>query len=302
MAAQENPDHAETPEGGAEGSFISHLLELRNRLLYAVIAVIVAFFALLPFSDRIYTVVAKPLTSQLPNGATMIATEVASPFLTPIKLTLAVAIVIAIPFVLYQLWAFVAPGLYRHERRLVLPLLVSSTFLFYAGMAFAYFVVFPMVFRFFVHAVPSGVTMMTDIRAYLDFVFSMFFAFGIAFELPVAVVLLAWMGVLNPDSMAKKRPYIVLGVFVIAAFLTPPDVFSQTLLAVPMWLLFEIGLFFARRVIRAKNARAMAAAQAVAAADGPTKPLRAVKEAQSRSKRANKPRRSTGSSSRRPKS
>lgn len=292
MAAQEKPDRAEASEGGAEGTFISHLLELRNRLLYSVIAVLVTFFALIPFSDRIYTLVARPLTSQLPNGTTMIATEVASPFLTPIKLTLAVALVIAIPFILYQLWAFVAPGLYRHERRLVMPLLVSSTLLFYTGMAFAYFVVFPMVFRFFVHAVPTGVTMMTDIKAYLDFVFSMFFAFGVAFELPVAVVLLAWMGVLDPDSMAKKRPYVVLGVFVIAAFLTPPDVFSQTLLALPMWLLFEIGLFFARRIIRAKNARALAAAQIVAGADVSTKPLPAVASDKVRGTRTGKASRS----------
>jgi len=267
MAASKKPDPAESPDGGAEGSFISHLLELRNRLLYSVITVGVIFLGLVPFSNEVYTLVARPLTSVLPAGASMIATDVSSPFLTPIKLTLAVAIVIAIPFLLYQLWAFIAPGLYRHERRLILPLLVSSTGLFYSGMAFAYFVVFPMVFRFFVHTVPVGVTMMTDIKAYLDFVFSMFFAFGIAFELPVAVVLLAWMGVLNPDAIAKKRPYVVLGVFVIAAFLTPPDVFSQTLLAVPMWLLFEIGLFFARRVIRAKNARAMAAAQIAGGGD-----------------------------------
>ncbi len=265
MAVSEKPDPAEALGDGAEGSFISHLLELRNRLLYSVITIGVIFLSLVPFSNRVYTLVAEPLTSQLPKGASMIATEVSSPFLTPIKLTLAVAIVLAIPFLLYQLWAFVAPGLYRHERRLILPLLVSSTGLFYTGMAFAYFVVFPFVFKFFVHTVPAGVTMMTDIKAYLDFVFSMFFAFGVAFELPVAVVLLAWMGILNPDTLARKRPYIILAVFIVAAFLTPPDVFSQTLLAVPMWLLFEIGLFFARRVIRAKNARSMATARTAAA-------------------------------------
>ncbi len=258
MAAQKKPDPADSAEGGAEGSFISHLLELRNRLLYSVLFIGIIFLALVPFSSKVYSRVAQPLVSVLPKGATMIATDVTSPFLTPIKLTLAVAIVIAIPFVLYQLWAFIAPGLYRHERRLVLPLLVSSTALFYTGMAFAYFVIFPMVFRFFVHSLPAGVTMMTDIRSYLNFVFSMFFAFGIAFELPVAVVLLAWMGILDPDALAKKRPYVILAVFVIAAFLTPPDVFSQTFLAVPMLLLFEIGLFFARRIIRAKKARAAA--------------------------------------------
>ncbi|HSW51960.1 MAG TPA: twin-arginine translocase subunit TatC, partial [Sulfuricaulis sp.] len=181
-------------------------------------------------------------------------TEVASPFLTPIKLTLAVAIVVTIPFLLYQLWAFVAPGLYKHERRLVFPLLLSSTLLFYGGMAFAYFVVFPVAFGFFVHALPPGVTMMTDIRAYMDFVFSMFFAFGIAFEVPVAVVLLARMGVINPDTMAEKRPYIILFAFIVAAIITPPDVFSQFFLAVPMIILFEVGLFVARRMKRAADA------------------------------------------------
>jgi len=230
----------------ADGSLISHLLELRDRLLYSVVAIAVAFLGLLPFAGDVYTAVAKPLMSVLPNGATMIATEVASPFLTPIKLTLAVAIVITIPFLLYQLWAFVAPGLYRHERKLVMPLLLSSTFLFYAGMAFAYFVVFPMAFGFFVHALPPGVTMMTDIRSYMDFVFSMFFAFGIAFEVPIAVILLARMGVINPDTLAQKRPYIILWAFVVAAVITPPDVFSQFFLAVPMILLFEVGLFVSR--------------------------------------------------------
>ena len=240
--------------GAPEGSLISHLLELRDRLLYAVIAIGVVFGALLPFTSEVYALVAKPLIDVLPVGATMIATEVASPFLTPIKLTLAVAIVFTIPFLLYQLWAFVAPGLYRHERSLVLPLLVSSTLLFYGGMAFAYFVVFPMAFGFFVHALPPGVTMMTDIRAYLDFVFSMFFAFGISFEVPVAVVLLARMGVINPDTLAEKRPYMILAAFIVAAVLTPPDIFSQFFLAVPMILLYEIGVFVAKRMKRATDA------------------------------------------------
>jgi sec-independent protein translocase protein TatC len=247
MAEREEP-------GAPEGSLISHLLELRDRLLYAVIAIAVVFGALLPFTSDVYTLVAKPLMNVLPAGATMIATEVASPFLTPIKLTLAVAVVITIPVLLYQLWAFVAPGLYRHERRLVLPLLVSSTVLFYGGMAFAYFVVFPMAFGFFVHALPPGVTMMTDIRSYLDFVFSMFFAFGISFEVPVAVVLLARMGVINPETLAGKRPYVILWAFIVAAVLTPPDIFSQFFLAIPMIILFEIGLFVARRMKRAADA------------------------------------------------
>lgn len=240
--------------GGAEGTLITHLLELRDRLLYSVIAIGVIFGALLPFTSEVYTLVAKPLIGVLPVGAGMIATEVASPFLTPIKLTLAVAVVITIPFLLYQLWAFVAPGLYRHEQQLVMPLLVSSTLLFYGGMAFAYFVVFPMAFGFFVHALPPGVTMMTDIRSYLDFVFSMFFAFGISFEVPVAVVLLARMGVVDPYALSQKRPYVILWAFIVAAVITPPDIFSQFFLAVPMILLFEVGLFFARRIKRAAKA------------------------------------------------
>ena len=202
---------------------------------------------MVPFANKVYGLLAKPLLGVLPQGASMIATEVASPFLTPIRLTFAVAVVIAIPYVLYQIWAFVAPGLYRHERRVAVPLLFSSIFLFYTGMAFAYFVVFPVAFGFFAHSAPEGVVMMTDIKAYLDFVFSMFFAFGIAFEIPVAVVILSYMGIVNPESLAKKRSYVIVGAFVVAAVLTPPDVFSQVLLALPTILLFEIGLFFARR-------------------------------------------------------
>ncbi len=249
MAEPEDPQ-------SAEGSLISHLLELRDRLLYSVIAIAVVFAALMVFvgSGEVYSLVARPLMQVLPPGANMVATEVASPFLTPIKLTLAVALVLTIPFLLYQLWAFIAPGLYKHERRLVLPLLISSTVLFYSGMAFAYFVVFPMAFGFFVHALPPGVSMMTDIRQYLDFVFSMFFAFGIAFEVPVAVVLLARMGVINPDTLAQKRPYMILLAFIVAAVLTPPDVFSQFALAVPLIVLYEVGVFFARRMKRAAEA------------------------------------------------
>lgn len=242
MAKQEKPENA------ADGSFISHLVELRNRLFYALIAVGALFLALLPFSNLVYELLADPLVAVLPSGTTMIATEVASPFLTPLKLTLMAAIVLAVPYLLYQLWAFVAPGLYRHERRLVFPLLFSSTLLFYVGMAFAYFIVFPVVFNFFVASAPKGVTVMTDIRAYLDFVFTLFFAFGIAFEIPIAVVLLAKMGVVDPDSLRKKRPYVVLGLFVIAALLTPPDILSQSFLALPMWILFEVGLIAARYV------------------------------------------------------
>ena len=234
------------PESAAEGTFISHLVELRNRLFYALIAVGALFLALLPFSNLVYELLADPLVAVLPTGTTMIATEVASPFLTPLKLTFMAAIVLAVPYLLFQLWAFVAPGLYRHERRLAFPLLFSSTLLFYVGMAFAYFVVFPVVFNFFVISAPKGVTVMTDIRSYLDFVFTLFFAFGIAFEIPIAVVLLAKMGVVDPESLRKKRPYVVLGVFLVAALLTPPDILSQSFLALPMWFLFEVGLIVAR--------------------------------------------------------
>ncbi len=251
---------ATAAEESPTSNFISHLLELRNRLTYAVITVLLVFLGLAYFSNDIYTLVASPLTAVMPKGtgAGMIATDVSSPFLTPIKLTFGVSIVISMPVILYQLWAFVAPGLYRHERRMIIPLLVSSTLLFYGGMAFAYFVVFPMVFGFFVGTVPEGVTMMTDIKSYLDFVYSMIFAFGLAFELPIALILLAWMGVVDPHKLAKKRPYVVLWVFIVAAFLTPPDVFSQTFLAIPMLILFEIGLFVAKRVA---DARAHGAAQ-----------------------------------------
>lgn len=249
MAEPDKPGEA----GGNEGSFLSHLLELRNRLLYAMVAIGVAFLVLVPFSNEVYALLAKPLLDVLPKGASMIATEVASPFLTPIRLTLAVALVVAIPFVLYQLWAFIAPGLYRHEKRIALPLLFSSIVLFYGGMAFAYFVVFPVAFGFFAHSAPEGVVMMTDIKSYLDFVFSMFFAFGVAFEIPVAVVILSHMGVVDPEALATKRSYVILGAFVVAAVLTPPDVFSQVLLAVPMIVLFEVGLFFARRLKRARS-------------------------------------------------
>jgi len=245
---------AEPDENAAEGGFLSHLIELRNRLVYALSAVAVVFLAMVPFANEVYAIIAKPLMAVMPAGMSMIATEVASPFLTPLKFTLAAAVTLTIPFVLYQVWAFVAPGLYKHEKRMTIPLLVSSVVLFYAGMAFAYFVVFPTVFGFFVGILPPGVQMMTDIKAYLDFVFSMFFAFGIAFEVPVAVVILSWMGIVNPDSLAEKRPYVIVGAFVVAAVLTPPDVLSQFLLAVPMLLLFEIGLFIARRLHRQRTA------------------------------------------------
>jgi len=221
--------------------------------VYALLAVGLVFLVLVPFANQVYAVIARPLMGVMPAGMNMIATEVASPFLTPLKFTLAAAVTLTVPYILYQIWAFVAPGLYRHEKRLAVPLLVSSVVLFYCGMAFAYFLVFPAVFKLMVDVLPPGVQMMTDIKAYLDFVFSMFFAFGIAFEVPVAVVILSMTGMVNPEKLAEKRSYVFLGCFVIAAVLTPPDVTSQILLALPMYLLFEIGLFVARRLFRTRQ-------------------------------------------------
>lgn len=232
----------------AEGTFISHLLELRNRLLYALWGVAIVFAVAVFFADRLYQILAQPLIAVLPEGASMIATDPISPFLTPIKLSIAVSIVVAIPWILYQVWAFIAPGLYKNERRMVVPLIVSSTFLFYLGMAFAYFIVFPTAFKFLTGTAPVGVTVMTDMKAYMDFVYSLFFAFGVAFEIPVAVVLLVRLGVIKAQTLAAKRSYVVLWCFIVAAFLTPPDAISQIMLAVPMWMLFEVGLFFAHRI------------------------------------------------------
>lgn len=241
------------PKSGAETTFLSHVVELRNRLFYALLGVGAVCIVLLPFANDVYAFIANPLLQKMPAGTSMIATDISSPFMTPIKLVFIVSLVLAAPWVLYQLWAFIAPGLYRHERKLVFPLLLSSTVLFYSGMAFAYFIVFPTVFEFFISTAPSGVSVMTDIKSYLDFVFGMFIAFGIAFEVPVAVVLLARVGVLNPNKLAQQRPYVLLVIFVAAALLTPPDIFSQTFLAVPMYLLFEAGLLIARRVYRERQ-------------------------------------------------
>ncbi|WP_312984503.1 Sec-independent protein translocase subunit TatC [Atlantibacter sp.] len=225
---------------------ISHLIELRKRLLNCVIAILAIFLALVYFANDIYQLVSAPLISQMPQGATMIATDVASPFFTPIKLTMMVSVILSAPVILYQVWAFIAPALYKHERRLVVPLLVSSTLLFYIGMAFAYFVVFPLAFGFLTHTAPVGVVVSTDIASYLSFVMALFLAFGVSFEVPVAIVLLCWLGVTTPDDLRKKRPYVLVGAFVVGMLLTPPDVFSQTLLAIPMYFLFEVGVFFAR--------------------------------------------------------
>ncbi|MEE9355549.1 MAG: twin-arginine translocase subunit TatC [Methylococcaceae bacterium] len=234
-------------EVGAEQPFVSHLVELRDRLLRIVIAVIVLFLCLTPFSKKLFSTLAGPLTAHMPAGSSMVAIDVASPFFTPFKLTLVVAIFIAMPFILYQLWAFVAPGLYAHERRRVMPLVVSSTLLFYVGALFAYFVVFPLVFGFLTSAAPEGVSVMTDISRYLDFVLTLFFAFGFAFEVPIAVIVLVWTGAVTPQGLREKRAYVVVGAFVIGMLLTPPDIISQTLLALPMWFLFEVGIIMAAR-------------------------------------------------------
>lgn len=225
---------------------ISHLIELRKRLLNSIISVLVIFIVLVFFANDIYQLVSAPLIKQLPAGASMIATDVASPFFTPIKLTMMVSVIVAAPVILYQVWAFIAPALYKHERRLMMPLLVSSSLLFYLGMAFAYFVVFPLAFGFFAKTAPAGVLIATDINNYLNFVMALFMAFGVAFEVPVAIVLLCWSGVTTPEDLRKKRPYVLVGAFVVGMLLTPPDVFSQTLLAIPMYLLFEVGVFCAR--------------------------------------------------------
>ncbi|GEA10205.1 twin-arginine translocase subunit TatC [Alteromonas sp. KUL49] len=223
-------------------TLISHLVELRSRVLKALLSVFVVFACLAYFSQDLYQLLAMPLLEALPDNATMIATDVASPFFAPFKLTLVLSFFIAIPYVLYQVWGFVAPGLYRNEKKLVAPLLLSSTLLFYLGIAFAYFVVFPVVFAFFSSVAPEGVTMSTDISSYLNFVLKLFFAFGVSFEIPIAIVLLCWTGVTDAASLREKRPYVFVGAFVVGMLLTPPDVISQTLLAIPMWLLFEIGI------------------------------------------------------------
>lgn len=240
-----------SPQGvDSEQPFISHLVELRNRLLRVVIVVVVVFLALTPFANEIYTTLAGPLMRHMPETSTMIAIDVASPFLTPFKLTLVVAIFVCMPFILYQAWAFVAPGLYRHEKRMVLPLLIASSFLFYLGVVFAYFVVFPLVFGFLTAVAPEGVSVMTDISKYLDFVLTLFFAFGISFEVPIATIVLVWSGLVTPKALAEKRPYVIVGAFVFGMLLTPPDAISQTLLAVPVWMLFELGLLFSKIFVR----------------------------------------------------
>lgn len=236
----------------AEGTLLSHLVELRSRLLKVAAAVIFVFIGLLPFSKRIFEIVSAPLVDVLPGGR-MIATEVASPLLTPFKLTFFVALFIAMPVVLYQLWAFVAPGLYKNEKSFAFPLLASSIVLFYMGIAFAYFIVFPLIFGFMTAVAPEDVEVMTDISSYLSFITLIVLAFGLAFEVPIATVLMVWTGLTTPEKLTKARPYVFLGAFIVGMFLTPPDVISQTLLAVPVYLLFELGIIMSRLFARRKK-------------------------------------------------
>ena len=234
-----------TDEELAEGTLLSHLIELRQRLLRIALSVLVLFVGLLPWADDIFSAVSEPLREVLPGGQ-MIATQVASPLLTPFKLTFFVALFIAMPVVLYQIWAFVAPGLYKKEKRFAIPLLASSIMLFYLGIAFAYFVVFPLMFNFFTSIAPEGVEVQTDISQFLDFITTIFFAFGLAFEVPIATVLVVWTGLTTPKKLGGARPYVFLGAFVVGMFLTPPDMISQTLLAVPVYLLYELGILMSR--------------------------------------------------------
>ncbi|MDQ5909696.1 MAG: Sec-independent protein translocase protein TatC [Pseudomonadota bacterium] len=239
--------------------FISHLLELRTRLLRIVGGILLVFVAMSPFANPIYSALAGPLTRHMPANSSMIAIDVLSPFLTPLKFTLILAVFVTMPWVLYQVWAFVAPGLYQREKRMAIPVLLSSTILFYCGMAFAYFLIMPIFFGFITTTAPEGVAVMTDINRYLDFVMTIFFAFGVAFEVPVATVILALLGILSPEAMAAKRPYIIVGAFVIGMLLTPPDVISQTLLAIPIWMLFEVGIFISRLLLRRRATQSAAA-------------------------------------------
>ncbi len=245
----------EQRESLAEGSLISHLMELRDRLLRAVIAIFIMFIPCAFFSDELFTFVALPLIEKMPQGTSMIATSVVAPFMAPLKLALLAGLFLAMPYVLYQAWAFVAPGLYRHEKRFAVPLMLSSIVLFYAGVAFAYFVVFPLMFAFLTGAAPIGVQVMTDMSNYLDFVLLLFFAFGIAFEIPIATVLLASTGLVKIETMTKNRGYVILGIFIVAAFLTPPDAISQSFMAIPMYVLYEGGIIMARVLLKNRTAR-----------------------------------------------
>lgn len=229
---------------------MAHLLELRTRLLRVIIAVGVLFIAMTPFANRLYALLALPMISRMPQGTTMIATQVAAPFLVPFKFTLVLAVFLAMPYILNQAWRFIAPGLYRSERRRALPLLIASVVLFYGGALFAYFVLFPLAFGFLLAVAPEGVAVMTDINNYLSFVLTIFFAFGVAFQVPVVTIVLVWAGITTPQQLVAKRKYVIVGAFVVGMLLTPPDVISQTLLALPMWALFEVGVVLSRLYVR----------------------------------------------------
>lgn len=240
-----------------QDTFISHLIELRDRLIRAIAAVVLVFIALFPWANDLYTLLAQPLIAKLPQGSHMIATAVASTFFIPVKVAMMSAFLVALPWVLYQMWAFIAPGLYQHERKLALPLLVASVLLFFLGMAFAYFLVFPVVFGFLAGATPEGVNFAPDIGAYLDFVMTLFIAFGVTFEVPVVVILLVLTNMVSVAKLREVRPYVIVGAFIIGAIFTPPDVISQIMLAVPMWLLFELGIVMAGFLRKVKPAEPM---------------------------------------------
>ena len=258
MAAPDDLRPQEEDETSSEQGFMTHLIELRGRLLKAVAAVLVVLVALIPFANRLYTALAAPLVARLPQGAHLIATEVASPFITPLKLAFYTALFIAMPVIVYQLWAFVRPGLYRHEKRLAQPLLVASVLLFYCGCAFAYFLVLPAAFRFLTAVTPQGVEMMTDITHYLDFVMMVFFAFGLCFEIPVAVVILAAVGIVDLPKLRSARRYAIVGAFAVSAIVTPPDITSMVMLAIPMCLLYELGLVAVRVLVKPREVSASA--------------------------------------------
>jgi len=232
-----------------EQTFVSHLIELRKRLLQSLFCILCIFFVLFYFANDLYSWLASPLMQRISTNGTMIATEVASPFLAPLKLSFYLSIFLAMPFILFQAWAFIAPGLYRNEKHFALPLLISSIILFYAGMAFAFFIIFPLLFGFLTAVAPEGVTIMTDISRYLDFVLKLFFAFGLAFEVPIATILLIWTGLVSVTSLKRNRPYIIVGAFIVGMLLTPPDIISQILLALPIWILFELGLLFSQKFL-----------------------------------------------------
>lgn len=245
-------NNSHDPQTQSELTIVDHLIELRDRLLKCVITLLVVFLSLIYFANDIYSFVARPLIDALPENASMIAIDPTSPFFAPFKLTFYASLFVTAPLILYQMWAFIAPGLYRNEKRLAIPLFASSVLLFYAGMAFAYYVLFGIVFNFFVSVAPEEISVAPDISSYLSFVLKIFFAFGFAFEIPIAVFLFIWAGLIEPDSLANKRPYVIVGCFVVAMMLTPPDPFTQSLLAIPMWLLFELGIFLGKYFLKKK--------------------------------------------------